>query len=707
APDGPWLWVYDQTGTPAGTTVFQFDPINHVMTGVSYNFPLPPGYTSNIAGGLCFTSDWNSTHWVLGALGQASPQDVLAVYEMYIAADPFAPAAPENFTVTPDAGGALNIDLAWDLPTTTVNGSPIGSYPITSVEVMRDGAPYASLAATATSYADAVPAAGNYAYSVYCVNSYGDGIPASGSAWAGLDVPAGCDNFVGAGVGVTLVAELAWDNPTVGAHGGYFPAGSIDGYTINRYGASTATFDLVGENTAYTDNTIPNPGFYHYGIAAYNASGAGAEVLTDEFYVGPAPFEPIAYDWIEINPNDPNVMYNGTNTGITSDDQNLGPFNLGFSFPSYDNSFFSSIRVCSNGFATFTSTATSYTNAMIPTTTEPNNLVAPYWDDMNPSMGGSIWYYADPGGQFFVVEWYDVPNYSTGGNYRFEAILYPNGDIDYMYADLTPGTAFSATVGIENGTGTTGLQVTYNGSGPINPTALSGIRIYSVGGGMPDISTVITYQSGSPVPPAGGPVNYNASVTNNEGTTQNFDVWVNVTLPNANIFNLINRNLNMPAGGNAARDLVLNVPEAAPAGTYTMTLGAGVYGGVVYSSDSFTFEKTAGDNVGGNTQFTWTDWDEAEVMTVGDLPTSYALHGAYPNPFNPTSTISYALPQAGKVSLTVYDLQGRMVTELVNGYRDAGIHEANFDGTGLASGVYIYSLQAGDFSANGKMIMMK
>ncbi len=78
-----------------------------------------------------------------------------------------------------------------------------------------------------------------------------------------------------------------------------------------------------------------------------------------------------------------------------------------------------------------------------------------------------------------------------------------------------------------------------------------------------------------------------------------------------------------------------------------------------------------------------------------------------PNPFNPTTVLSYKLQVASSVSLTVFDIQGREVAMLVDGYREAGVHEATFDASNLASGIYLYSLSAGDFSASGKMVLMK
>jgi len=89
------------------------------------------------------------------------------------------------------------------------------------------------------------------------------------------------------------------------------------------------------------------------------------------------------------------------------------------------------------------------------------------------------------------------------------------------------------------------------------------------------------------------------------------------------------------------------------------------------------------------------------------LPTEFAVVGCYPNPFNPTTTISFELPVASSVSLTVFDLEGREVVGLADGFRQAGSHQVTFDGSGLASGIYIYRLEAGEFSTTGKMVMLK
>jgi len=104
--------------------------------------------------------------------------------------------------------------------------------------------------------------------------------------------------------------------------------------------------------------------------------------------------------------------------------------------------------------------------------------------------------------------------------------------------------------------------------------------------------------------------------------------------------------------------------------------------------------------------------NEPAVGVAGDelvqsIPKEFNLGQAYPNPFNPTTTLSFDLPQASRVTLQVYDISGRLVNTLVNGYRQAGFHHVTFDAAGLASGVYLYRMEAGEFIATGKMVLLK
>ena len=92
---------------------------------------------------------------------------------------------------------------------------------------------------------------------------------------------------------------------------------------------------------------------------------------------------------------------------------------------------------------------------------------------------------------------------------------------------------------------------------------------------------------------------------------------------------------------------------------------------------------------------------------VGLTPETFALYNNYPNPFNPATKIRFAIPQSTFTILKVYSILGEEVASLVNELKTPGIYEINFDGTDLASGTYIYKLQAGDFSETKKMIVLK
>ena len=80
---------------------------------------------------------------------------------------------------------------------------------------------------------------------------------------------------------------------------------------------------------------------------------------------------------------------------------------------------------------------------------------------------------------------------------------------------------------------------------------------------------------------------------------------------------------------------------------------------------------------------------------------------SYPNPFNPTTTIRYSIPQTAIVTLEVFDDVGRIVTTLVNGKEDTGEHSVLFDASKLGSGVYICRLITGDILLTNKLVLLK
>ena len=107
-------------------------------------------------------------------------------------------------------------------------------------------------------------------------------------------------------------------------------------------------------------------------------------------------------------------------------------------------------------------------------------------------------------------------------------------------------------------------------------------------------------------------------------------------------------------------------------------------------------------------------WDSTSVsISVTDVgenhsnPTEYRLYDNYPNPFNPSTTIRYSLPEAAFTSIKIYDVVGNEVAVAVNEMKTAGTHQVTYNATSLSSGVYYYTIQAGSFKETRKMILMK
>jgi len=89
------------------------------------------------------------------------------------------------------------------------------------------------------------------------------------------------------------------------------------------------------------------------------------------------------------------------------------------------------------------------------------------------------------------------------------------------------------------------------------------------------------------------------------------------------------------------------------------------------------------------------------------VPTENKLYDNYPNPFNPSTIIKYSLKDDGKVSLKIFNSLGEEVRTLVNEIKPAGNYEVEFNASELPSGIYIYSIQAGEFISSKKMILLK
>lgn len=124
---------------------------------------------------------------------------------------------------------------------------------------------------------------------------------------------------------------------------------------------------------------------------------------------------------------------------------------------------------------------------------------------------------------------------------------------------------------------------------------------------------------------------------------------------------------------------------------------------MVYSNAALKTAGTDGKPLG---DYSWSGLTGVEERANG-LPGRFELFEAYPNPFNPSTNIEFALPSAATVSLKVFNLLGQEVATLAGGVMTAGTHTVTFDARSLSSGVYFYTLIAGEFASSRKMVLLK
>jgi hypothetical protein len=230
--------------------------------------------------------------------------------------------------------------------------------------------------------------------------------------------------------------------------------------------------DSAANDGVYSANWSPN----HNGSVTLNveASGFGSTITGSvsgsviENYVYD---DQISYSWTDAT--------SGTRLSLSDDSSAL--ISIGFDFVFYGSTY-NTVRVSSNGYLTFGTYGTVYSNAAIPSSTVPNNLIAPFWDDLNPSVGGYVYYLlggTSPNRQL-TVEWLNIPHYlySTGA-ISFEATLYEGSNkIIFQYKDVNFGNEYynngaSATSGVEDSAGGAGVQYTYNQSNLSDGLAIS------------------------------------------------------------------------------------------------------------------------------------------------------------------------------------------------------------------------------------------
>lgn len=169
----------------------------------------------------------------------------------------------------------------------------------------------------------------------------------------------------------------------------------------------------------------------------------------------------------------------------------------------------------------------------------------------------------------------------------------------------------------------------------------------------------------------------------------NFQVKITVSGTSSSVGGeLVNADGQVVAVNNStsSNPFILTAPAA---GTYTVNAG--------YKNPSKEWGSTSA-------VVTVTGVDEE---LIGLKPEVFELYSNYPNPFNPSTKIRYAISQSAFTILKVYSMLGQEVVTLINEEKTPGVYEVSFDGLNLSSGTYIYKLQAGEYSQTRKMILLR
>ncbi|MDP2363221.1 MAG: T9SS type A sorting domain-containing protein [Ignavibacteria bacterium] len=425
------------------------------------------------------------------------------------------------------------------------------------------------------------------------------------------------------------------------------------------------------------------------------------------------------YVWYDITTNPSAVLVSFPNG--TLDDGYTNAIPLGFNMKYYGTEY-PNIYLSTNGFLSFTAlTSSTYTNAQIPGTAVPNNMVAMFWDDLDGRTQGTVHRLQD--GNKFYIQFTNWQKYLGTGSLTFQVVLYQNGKIMVYYNNMN-ATLNSATVGIENAAGNDGLQVTYNANYVQNNLAIqfsaepdwlsnnnSSGRIYNGN----SLAVELTFHSedyplgyysmdmlinsndpGTPslTVPVSMDVVIPVELTSFNLTTDNNNVnlrWSTATETNNHGFS-IERKINgksdwseitfIEGNGTTTEKIDYNFTDK--------SLAVGLYSYRLKQNDldgTFSYSK------------------EIEVEVVP--PKEFALYQNYPNPFNPSTTIKFSLPVQSQVKLNLYNNIGEQVAGIYSGALEAGYHEVNFNGSELSSGVYFYSIEAGEFRSVKKMMLIK
>jgi hypothetical protein len=196
------------------------------------------------------------------------------------------------------------------------------------------------------------------------------------------------------------------------------------------------------------------------------------------------------------------------------------------------------------------------------------------------------------------------------------------------------------------------------------------------------------------IPPEGGSLEYTMTFTNNTSATQTVDIWATLLRPDGSTVPVFGpKEKSFAAYSSRSMMRSLTIRKSSPPGEYGLVLAIGTSGSPPIDTDTLGFAKAEATG--------------KESAVWGETAGSYVLCQNHPNPFNATTHVDFRIPEAGPVSLILFDVLGREVAVLFEGITAAGSHSVEIRSEGMAGGIYYCRLTAGPFTDTKKILLLK